>query len=74
MTTNTVPAMLDAVLDPLNDLQEQVQAALLLAQRNRLPPAFVDTIKAAVANIEHTWETLNEIVTALDPNRGKPQP
>ncbi len=73
MTTNDVPAILDQILDPLNNIQEQVQAALLLAQRNHLPRPFLHTIQAAIHDLEHTWETLNEICTTLDPNRGKSQ-
>lgn len=73
MTPNDVPAILDQILDPLNNIQEQVHAALLLARRNKLPGPFLDTIQAAVHDLEHTWETLNEICTALDPDRDKSQ-
>ena len=74
MTANTVPAILDGLLDPLNAIQEDVQAALLLAQLNKLPGPFIDTIKVAILDLERTWETLNEIVTSLDPDRGKTEP
>ncbi|MBA7572249.1 hypothetical protein ES708_14025 [subsurface metagenome] len=74
MTANTVPAILDSVLDPLNAIQEDVQAALLLAQQNKLPRPFLQTIQAAITDIERTWETLNEICTTLDPDRAKPEP
>ncbi|MBA7639364.1 hypothetical protein ES703_47022 [subsurface metagenome] len=70
----TVPAILDAVLDPLSSIQEQVQAALELARRNKLPGPFIDTIKAAVTRLDDAWDELNEIATALDPDRGKPEP
>lgn len=73
MTTNTVPAILDEILDPLNNIQEQVQTALLLAQRNKLPRPFLHTIQGAIHDLEQTWETLNEICTTLDPDRAKPQ-
>ncbi len=73
MTSDSLPAMLDAVLDPLNAIQETVQAALLLATRNKLPRPFLHTIAAAIHDLEHTWETLNEIATTLDPDRGKPK-
>ncbi|GAI81850.1 unnamed protein product, partial [marine sediment metagenome] len=44
MTPNTVPGILDAILDPLASIQEQVQAALDLARQNKLPGPFIDTI------------------------------
>jgi len=70
----TVPAILDGILDPLNAIQEDVQAALLLAQLNKLPGPFIDTIKGAIHDLERTWQTLNEICTTLDPDRAKPEP
>ncbi len=74
MTSQTVPAILNAILDPLSSIQEQVQAALELAQQNKLPRPFLDTIQGAVANLDITWEALNDICTTLDPDRGKPEP
>ncbi|GAI87131.1 unnamed protein product [marine sediment metagenome] len=74
MTPNTVPRILDAILDPLASIQEQVQAALDLARQNKLPRPFLDTIQGAVANLDITWEALNEIATTLDPDRGQPEP
>jgi len=73
MTSDTVPAILDAVLDPLTSIQEQVQAALELAQRNKLPGPFIETIKAAVTRLDDAWDELNEIATALDPDRATPE-
>ncbi len=73
MTSNSVPAILDAVLDPLASIQEQVQAALELAQRNKLPGPFIETIKASITRLDDTWDELNEIATALDPDRAIPQ-
>ncbi len=74
MTTNTVSGILDAVLDPLSSIQEQVQAALELAQQNKLPGPFIETIKAAVTRLDDTWDELNEIATTLDPDRATPEP
>lgn len=68
MTANTVPAMLDAVLDPLHALTEQVEAALDLARRNKLPAPFIQTIKASVASLDGIADTLTDIATALDPS------
>ena len=69
-----MPAILDAVLDPLSSIQEQVQAALELARRNKLPAAFIDTIDAAVTRLDDAWDELNEICTTLNPDRAKPEP
>jgi len=74
MTNQTVPAILDGVLDPLNAIQEDVQAALLLAKLNKLPRPFIDTIAASAGALEGIWETLNDICTTLDPDRGKTEP
>ncbi|MBA7615770.1 hypothetical protein ES703_23056 [subsurface metagenome] len=69
----SVPAMLDAVLQPLAAIQTQVEAALFLAQQYKLPGPFIETIQGAVANLDMTSETLKEIVTTLDPNLAKDQ-
>ena len=74
MTSQTVPAILDGVLDPLNAIQEDVQAALQLARRNKLPAAFINTIKWSADTLAATWQGLNEIVTVLDPDRAMPDP
>lgn len=74
MTNQTVPAILDGILDPLHSIQEDVNAALLLAQLNKLPGPFIDTIKASAAALAGIWETLNEIATTLDPDRGQHEP
>jgi len=73
MTEQTVPAILDAILDPLASIQEQVQVALELAQRNKLPGPFIHTIKAAVTRLDDAWHELNEITTTLDPDRATPE-
>ncbi len=73
MTPNTVPGILDAVLDPLTAVQKQVLAALVLARRNKLPGPFIDTIHAMLTTLADTWATLNETATALDPARAKDQ-
>jgi len=74
MTTNTVPAILDAILDPLNSITKQVEAALALARRNKLPGSFIDTITNSVAFLDDAHDSLLEIATALDPNLAKDQP
>ncbi len=73
MTSDSVSAKLDAVLDPLGTIQAQVEAALFLAQQYKLPGPFIETIKAAVTRLDATWESLNEICTTLDPDRAKPE-
>jgi len=73
MTNETISAMIDAALDPLNAVQEQIQAALVQAHQYDFPRPFLRTIQGAVANLELTWETLNETATALDPHRGQPK-
>jgi len=73
MTTNSVSRILDAVLDPLATLQTQVEAALFLAQQYKLPGPFIETIKAAATRLDDTWDELNEIATALDPDRATPE-
>ncbi len=74
MTANTVPAILDAALDPLTAVEKQVTAALVLARRNKLPGPFIDTIHHSLEQLLEVWAALNEISTTLDPHRGKPQP
>lgn len=74
MIDQTVPAILDAALDPLTAVQKQVLAALVLARRNKLPAPFIHTIEATLTTLADTWATLNETCTALDPDRAKPQP
>ncbi|MBA7569740.1 hypothetical protein ES708_11481 [subsurface metagenome] len=73
MTSDSVSAKLDAVLDPLAAIQAQVEAALFLAQQYKLPGPFIQTIKAAVTRLDDTWDELNEIATALDPDRAIPE-
>jgi len=70
----TVPAMLDAVLDPLVSITEQVEATLELARQMKLPGPFIDTIKASATALDGIHDTLLDIAVALDPNRGKPEP
>ena len=70
----TVPAMLDAVLDPLVSITEQVEAAVELARRMKLPGAFIHTIKASATALDGIHDTLLDIAVALDPDRGKPEP
>jgi len=74
MTNQTVPAILDSVLDPLSSIQHQVQAALELAQQNKLPGPFIETIKAAITRLDDTHDELLEIATALDPTLCEPEP
>ncbi len=73
MTANTVPAILNAVLDPLVSITEQVEAALELARRNRLPPSFIETIKASAAALDGIIDTLTDIAVTLDPDLTKDQ-
>jgi len=73
MTSNTVSRLLDAVLDPLATLQAQVDAALALAQGYNLPGPFIQTIKTALTRLDDTWDELNEIATALNPDRATPE-
>ncbi len=73
MTSNTVPAILDAVLDPLVSLSKQVDAALELAKRNELPAPFIRTIRAAINRLDDAHDALLEIATTLDPNLAKHQ-
>ncbi|GAJ17430.1 unnamed protein product, partial [marine sediment metagenome] len=69
----SLPAMLYAVLDPLTAVHTQVEAALFLAQRNRLPPSFIQTIKASAAALDGIHDTLLDIAVALDPDLAKDQ-
>ena len=69
----SLPAMLDATLEPLAAVQTQVEAALFLAQQYKLPGPFIETIKAAVTRLDDTWDELNEIATTLDPDRAIPE-
>ena len=74
MTSQTVPAILDAILDPLVSISEQVDAALKLAKRNELPPPFIRTIRAAINRLDDAHDALLEIATALDPTLCQPEP
>lgn len=73
MTPNTVSAKLDAVLDPLNSITQQVNAALDLALQNKLPRPFLQTIRDAINRLDATHDELLEIATTLDPDRAKDQ-
>lgn len=68
MTEQTVPAILDSVLEPLATTLVKVNRALIIAKANRLPPSFVATITAARDAIDASWESLQDIVTTLDPD------
>ncbi|MBA7581822.1 hypothetical protein ES708_23733 [subsurface metagenome] len=74
MTSNTVPALLHAALDPLVSITAQVEAALELAHRMKLPSAFIYTIKDSAAALDGIHDTLLDIAVALDPDRPKPEP
>ncbi|MBA7633506.1 hypothetical protein ES703_41074 [subsurface metagenome] len=73
MTNETVSAKLDAILDPLASITQQVEAALKLAQRNRLPPWFIQTIKASAGALDGIHDTLLDIAVTLDPDLAKDQ-
>ena len=70
----TVSGILDAVLDPLNSISQQVTTALDLAQQNKLPRPFIQTIRHAINRLDAAHDELNEICTTLDPDRAKPEP
>ncbi|MBA7586456.1 hypothetical protein ES708_28456 [subsurface metagenome] len=74
MTANTVSAKLDAILDPLNSISEQANAALDLAQQNKLPAPFIRTIRDAINRLDAAHDELLEIATALDPTLSEPEP
>ena len=74
MTANTVPAILDAILDPLVSITQQVNTALDLAQQNKLPPPFIRTIRDAINRLDGAHDELLEIATALDPTLCEPEP
>jgi len=70
MTSNSLPAMLHATLNPLNAIQDDLQAALELARTMKLSRPYLNTIKGAIADIAAAWDNLNHIATTLDPDRG----
>ncbi len=74
MTSNTVSTMLDAVLDPLASLQRQTEAALELAERNKLPRPFIQTIAAAIVRLRDAHDELLDIATTLDPKLCQHEP
>ena len=74
MTNQTVPAILDAALDPLTAVEKQVTAALVLARRNKLPGPFIDTIHHSLEQLLEVWAALNDICTTLNPDRAIPDP
>ncbi|MBA7540164.1 hypothetical protein ES705_32458 [subsurface metagenome] len=74
MTTNTVSAKLDALLDPLNSITEQANAALDLALRCKLPAPFIRTIRDSINRLDAAHDQLTDIAVALDPDLAKDQP
>lgn len=66
--------MLDATLDPLISIREDLQAAFELAIRMKLSRPYLDTIEGAIANLAAAWDNMNDIATTLDPTRGQPEP
>lgn len=74
MTSNSLPAMLDAVLDPLASIQEQVQAAAALARRMKLPAPFIVSIEVSAAALDGIHHNLLDIAVVLDPDLAKHQP
>jgi len=74
MTDQTVPAILDAILDPLNSITEKANAALDLALQNQLPSPFIRTIRDAINRLDAAHDELLEIATTLDPTLCQPEP
>lgn len=70
MTEPTLSAKLDALLDPLNSIQHDLEAALALARRMHLPGSYIATIGNAIIDVAGVWENMNDIATVLDPQRG----
>jgi len=71
MTNETLSAKLDAVLDPLNAISLKVTTALDLAQRNRLPRSFIQTIRDSINQLDAAHDQLLDIAIALDPSLAK---
>jgi len=74
MTNQTVPAILDAILDPLTSISQQVDAALELAKQNELPAPFIRTIRDAINRLDAAHDELLEIATTLDPTLCEHEP
>jgi len=74
MPNETVSAKLDALLDPLYAIRNDLIQASLLAERNRLPRAFLQTINANLKRLDAAHDELLDIATALDPSLADPKP
>lgn len=71
MTSNTVSAKLNAILDPLVSIVEQANAALELAVRCKLPAPFIRTMRDSINRLDAAHDQLLDIAVALDPNLAK---
>jgi len=74
MTEQTVPAILDSILEPLASILLKVNRALTIAKSYKLPDPFIQTITASRNALDASWESLQEIVTTLDPDAYKHKP
>jgi len=73
MTSNTVSANLNALLDPLDTILNNLSSTIALAFRNKLPAPYIATLKSIQHNLDGAHDELLEVATTLDPSLCQPE-